>query len=163
MASAVTVIPRMQTAVTTPYTTGLPRVISDAEREIVRDIFQEFSQYVAWRSMFAGQWEESAQLILPTSRNTFFYQNFNWPGQKKTQQQIDSTGALALHRFCAIADSLVTPRNMMWHGLQGDPYVMKDRATRLWFEDTTRILFRERYAPTANFPGQNYNNWQSLG
>lgn len=151
-----------------PYTadvkaTGQSRVISDREMVIVDSILREFSQYQTRRSMFAQQWEEVAELILPTSRNTFYYQNYNSPGQKKTQQQVDATGALALHRFCAIADSLVTPRNMQWHGLQGDDYVMKDRATRLWFENTTKQLFRQRYDASANFAAQNYNNWQSLG
>jgi hypothetical protein len=140
-----------------------PRQVTDREREIVQGIMREFSQYQVRRSTFAGQWEEVAELILPTSRNTFFYQNYNFPGQKKTQQQVDASGALALHRFCAIADSLVTPRNMQWHGLQSDDYVMKDRATRLWFENTTRMLFRARYDANANFAAQNYNNWQSLG
>lgn len=139
------------------------RMISDREAAIVAGSLREFSQYTVWRNTTAAHCEEVAQLILPTSRNTFFYQNFNWPGAKKTQQQVDATGALALHRFCAIADSLVTPRNMHWHGLQGDDYVMKDRASRLWFENTTQLLFRMRYAATANFAGQNYNNWQSLG
>ena len=142
---------------------GRFRTISDREQGIVAATLREFGQYQTRRSMFAGQWEEVAQLILPNSRNTFFYQNYNTPGVKKTQQQVDATGALALHRFCAIADSLVTPRNMFWHGLQGDDYVMKDRATRLWFENTTKLLFRHRYASTANFASQNYNNWQSLG
>ena len=143
--------------------TGQARVVSDREAQIVSAILREFSQYQTRRSMFAGQWEEVAELILPTSRNTFFYQSYNSPGTKKTQQQVDATGALALHRFCAIADSLVTPRNMQWHGLQGDDYVMKDRDSRLWFENTTKLLFRQRYAANANFASQNYNNWQSLG
>jgi hypothetical protein len=150
-----------------PYGEGgavrVPRRVSDRERAIVAGIMREFGQYQVRRSTFAGQWEEVAQLILPTSRNTFYYQNYNTPGQKMTQQQVDATGALALHRFCAIADSLVTPRNMHWHGLQSDDYVMKDRATRLWFETTTKLLFRMRYAANANFAAQNYNNWQSLG
>lgn len=143
-------------------TTGTRR-ISDREQRLFYETMREFGQYQTRRSMFAGQWEEVAQLILPTSRNTFFYQNYNTPGQKKTQQQVDATGALALHRFCAIADSLVTPRNMQWHGLQGDEYVMKDRACRVWFENTTKLLFRQRYDSNANFAAQNYNNWQSLG
>jgi len=143
---------------------GIPRVISETEREIVRDILQEFGQYTQWRTQFAGQWEEAAQLILPTSRNTFYYQNFSWPGQKKSQQQIDASGMLALHRFAAICDSLLTPRNMTWHTLAAnDPYVMKDRATRLWFEEVTRLLFKYRYTPMANFSGQNNSNFQSLG
>lgn len=142
---------------------GKPRVIDDREAMIVAGIKREFSQKIAERSTLAGHCEEVAQLILPTSRNTFFYQNYNTPGQKKTQQQVDATGALALHRFCAIADSLVTPRNMHWHGLAGDDYVMKDRASRLWFETTKRTVFRQRYDSNANFAAQNYNNWQSTG
>lgn len=150
------------TEIATVPTAG-SRQISEREEKIVAATLREFGQYQSRRAMFAGQWEEVAQLILPTSRNTFFFGNYNTPGVKKTQQQVDATGALALHRFCAIADSLVTPRNMMWHGLQGDDYVMKDRASRMWFENTTKLLFRHRYAATANFASQNYNNWQSLG
>jgi hypothetical protein len=139
------------------------RQISDRETQVVSGIIREFGQFQSARSLTAGHCEEVAQLILPTSKNTFFFESYNTPGGKKTQQQVDATGALALHRFCAIADSLVTPRNMLWHGLQGDDYVMKDRASRLWFESTTKLLFRMRYAASANFAAQNYNNWQSLG
>jgi hypothetical protein len=143
---------------------GIPRNITDAERRVVVDLLQEFSQFTTMRSMFAQQWEEAAELILPTSRNTFFYQNYNTPGVKKTQQQIDASGGLALHRFCAIADSLVTPVNMKWHGLcANNEYVMKNRDTRVWFENTTNRLFKYRYATISGFAGQNYNNWQSLG
>jgi hypothetical protein len=142
---------------------GNVRQIPAAEQECVNELLREFSQYQVWRNTTAAHCEEIAQLILPTSRNTFFYGNFNWPGAKKTQQQVDATGALALHRFCAIADSLVTPRGSHWHGLQGDDYVTKDRASRLWFEQTTADLFRLRYSAAANFAAQNYNNWQSLG
>jgi hypothetical protein len=147
---------------TAPNTDG-GRQMDEREQKIVADSLREFGQYQTRRSMFAGQWEEIAELILPTARNTFYFGSYNAPGQKKTQQQVDATGALALHRFCAIADSLVTPRNMQWHGLQGNDYVMKDRASRLWFENATRTLFRQRYDSNANFAAQNYNNWQSLG
>jgi hypothetical protein len=141
-----------------------PRHIPPAEAETVRDILQEFSQYVSFRTAFAMQWEEAAQLILTTSRNTFFYNNFNWQGQKKTDRQIDATGMMALNRFAAICDSLLTPRNSKWHRLvANNDYVMRDRATRLWFEQATDALFRFRYAPHANFSSQNNQNFQSLG
>jgi hypothetical protein len=110
------------------------------------------------------QWEECAKLIHPNSRNTFFYGNYTWPGQKKTHVQIDATGMMALHRFAAICDSMLTPRNMEWHQLRADDdYVMKDRQTQLWFEQVNRILFRYRNDPTSNFTGQNQNNFQGLG
>jgi len=143
---------------------GEPRRPSDREAEIVQSIMHEFSQMTTWRNMYAGQCEETAQLILPHYRNTFFYGSYNWPGQKRTEFQVDSTGMLALNRFAAICDSLLTPANSKWHALEAsDAYVMKDRQTRLWFELAAGALFRLRNAPTANFRGQNYARWQMLG
>jgi len=143
------------------------RQVTPRESEIVGRAIREFGELQVQRALFAGQWEEAAQIVLPTSRNTFFPGSFNWQGQKKTDRQVDMTAGLALHRFCAITDSLITPRNMLYHGLEADgpnaDYIMKDRDTRLWFEQVTKLLFRYRYAQNANFVGQNYNNWQSLG
>ncbi len=136
----------------------------DEDQALFMETIQLFSQLQTWRNVFAGQWEEVAALILPTSRNTFFYGNFNWPGQKKSEQQVDSTGMVALHRFAAILDSLLTPRNMVWHGLKSDnDDIMKDRQARLWYEQATKTLFKLRYAPTANFSSQNQQQYQSLG
>lgn len=134
------------------------------EQEIVVDIMREFSELQNWRNTAAMQWEEIAQLIMPTSRNTFFYGNFNWPGMKKTDRQIDATGMMALERFSAICDSMITPRNSYWHQLSSpDEYVMKDRDTRLWFEEATKALFTYRYNPMANFSAQNQNVYTSMG
>lgn len=134
------------------------------EEEIVFETLQHFAQLQLWRNTFAQQWEEVAQLVLPNQRNTFFYGDFNWPGQKKTDRQVDATAMMALHRFGAILDSLLTPRNMFWHGLEpDDPTLKKDRATMEWFDATTQLLFKHRYAPIGNFSSQNQQNYQSLG
>jgi hypothetical protein len=114
--------------------------------------------------VFAGQWEEVAELIFPTSRNTFFFSNFNFPGQKKTDRQIDATGMVALDRFSAICDSLLTPRNMTWHALgNNNPELMKVRNVRLYYQEVTRRLFQWRYHPNGNFSGQNLVSYQQLG
>ena len=140
------------------------RQMSAREQQIVDESLREFNQLNTWRVTFAAQWEEAAQLILPTSRNTFVYGDFNWQGQKKTDRQIDASGMVALARFSAICDSLLTPKNMKWHGLSADDeYVMKDRPTRLWFEQVTNLLFKYRYQPIANFTSQNLMNYQQLG
>jgi hypothetical protein len=146
------------------FDTYQQRLPSKREEEIVHESMREFAQLQSWRAVFAGHWNEVAQLILPTSSNTFFYSNTNWPGQKKTQFQVDSTGAMALEKFAAICDSLLTPRNMIWHGLKAsNDYVMKDRPTRLWFEQATKALFDLRYAPEANFTTQNTVSFTNLG
>lgn len=146
------------------FPTGLPRVQSNRELQIIEESLREFSQLQTWRNVFASHYEEVAELILPTSCNTFYVGNFNWPGQKKTQRQVDATGMMALGRFATICDSLLTPRNMTWHGLAANnDYVMKDRATRLWFENATRVLFKLRYSAISNFASQNQNNFLQLG
>ena len=132
--------------------------------KIVEESLMEFSQLQIMRNVFASQWEEIAELIFPTSRNTFNYGSYNFPGQKKTDRQIDATGMVALDRFAAICDSLLTPRNMTWHGLgTTDPYLNKQRAVRLYYQEVTRRLFQWRYNPHGNFSGQNLVSYQQLG
>jgi len=146
------------------FDVNAPLIQTEREQQIVIESLEEFSQMQLWRNTFAAQWEEVAELVLPTSRNTFFYGNFNWPGQKKTDRQVDASAMMALSRFGAICDSLLTPRNQIWHALTTDnPDLKKDRDTRIWYQEVTRRLFKLRYQPIANFSAQNQNNYQSLG
>lgn len=141
-----------------------PKQQVEYEQRIVAETLREFTEIQQWRYVFASHWEEVSELILPTHRNTFMFGNYNFPGQKKTDRQVDATGMLALSRFAAICDSLLTPSNSFWHGLEAlDEYVMKDRATRLWFETITKLLFKYRYMIEANFIAQNQAKYQSLG
>ena len=130
----------------------------------VEKVLQLFEQLNAYRTTFASQWEETAELIAPNQRNTFYKWSYNWPGQKKTDRQIDASGMLALSRFAAIVDSLITPRNMTWHTLEAsDLNLQKSRRVKLWMEQATKVVFRQRYRPTANFMSQNHQNYESLG
>lgn len=136
----------------------------DRAEEIVTTRLQEFGQLNLWRSTTAAHWEEIAELIDPASRNTFYYGNYNWPGQKKTDRQVDATGMMALGRFSAILDSLLTPRNQLWHQLASDnTQIMANRDARLWYEQTSKTLFQERYDAIANFTAANQQVYYSLG
>src|ERR1700761_7302831 len=106
---------------------GTFRQQSQRELEIVGEELMIFSQLTSYRNQgFASHWEEVSELIVPNYRNTFYYGNYNTPGQKKTDRQIDSTGQMALKRFAAICNSLLTPRNSIYQNLiASDPYVMK--------------------------------------
>lgn len=140
-----------------------PPIGTNREEEIVMEALVDFNALAADRATFAAHWDEVAQLIDPTQRNTFYFGNRNTPGEKKTHLQIDATGMMAKDRFAAICDSLLTPRNQFWHGLGPDvEYLKKDRATRLWFEQVTKLVFKYRYAPIANFASQNQMVFQSL-
>lgn len=142
---------------------AVPRIQSKREELIVGESLQEFSQLTTFRNVFAGQWEEIASLIDTNSRGTFFYGNYNFPGRKTTELQVDASGMIALNRFGAICDSLLTPRNMTWHELAFDDYLMKNRQVRLWCEYARKVLFKLRYAPHAGFTAQNTMCYRQLG
>src|SRR5258708_958103 len=138
------------------------------EDELVASILAEYGQLFIRRAVFSNHWEEVAKYVLPASRNTFFWGSMNYlgysQGQKKTEDQLDATAALALSRFGAIMDSLLTPRNAIWHQLQStNADLNKNRNVKLYFEEVTRRLFAARYAPHANFQSQNRQVYQSLG
>ena len=137
---------------------------SSHEEQIVGETLAEFSQLQTYRAVFAEQWDEVAQIVDPPNRNTFYYGNYNYPGLKKSDRQVDASAMQALDRFSSILDSLLTPRNMTWHMLGSEAdYVMKNREARLYFEAVTRILFRHRYAPIANFAANNQSIFHYLG
>lgn len=137
---------------------------TDRERDIVMDTIRRVNMLAIDRAPLNNQCEEVAQLIAPSFQGTFTFLAQPTNYTKRTDQQIDSNGMTALARFMAICDSLMTPQNQTWHTLSADDdYAMKDRATRIWYYNTTRKLFKYRYANMANFVAQNQNIWHGLG
>src|SRR5262245_18268424 len=139
------------------------RIISTDEQETVAKTLKIFYELVTYRNVHAGQWEEAASLYDVDSRNTFMYGSYNFPGQKRTQYQVDATGMLALQQFCAISDSMITPRNRLWHGLETDEYLMKQQGVRKFYDDLRQLVFNYRYRAGGNFQGQTYRIWKSPG
>lgn len=131
---------------------------------IVDESLREFSQLQTYRSQRAFQWEEAASLMMPTMRNTFFYGDYNFPGIKKTQLQVDSTAMLANWKFAAICDAMITPFSTQWHQLAStNQQIQKDRTCRLYFERVSHILAELRNAPAAAFRKNNQTIYQLIG
>ena len=133
--------------------------------DIVGDLIYRWQYLFGLRGVWASHWTEIAQRIYPME--SYLFQNFsqlNQMGDKRNFEVYDSTPIVALQRFGAILDSLLTPADQFWHQLRADDKsLMKDRATRKWFEDTNNTLFQERYKSTTNFSSQNQKQYLSLG
>jgi hypothetical protein len=136
-----------------------------ATESYVESLCREFEHLAGDRGVWESHWQEIAERVIPSHSGQFNAHNLVTPGEKRTTQLYDSTAAIALNRFGAILDSLLTPRNQTWHRLKpSDPKLLKDRQTRLWFEEVTRLLFQQyRYDAKANFASQNQQNYKSLG
>lgn len=147
------------------YATSAPVKQSSENEERAGKLIKDWEYLRGLRGNWNNHWTEIAQRILPMDSNLFQnFQQLSSQGDKRNFEVYDSTGILALRRFGAILDSLLTPRNQFWHILKpSDPILQKDKATRLWFEQANNILFSRRYASTANFASQNQNQYMSLG
>jgi hypothetical protein len=137
----------------------------DYNENIVHRLCQEFDQLAGSRTNWEEHWQEIAERIFPAHSRLFSsLSNQMTKGDKRNQLVFDSTAPIALKRFGAILDSLLTPRNQTWHKLlPSDITLLKNRQVMLWFEDANRILMKYRYAAAANFASQNQQNYLSLG
>lgn len=129
---------------------------------IAKEIIDLQSRLEGERSTFESHWKEIAQVILP--RQDDFFQEQKQGGEKRNQNKYDDTGALALDRFSAAMESILTPRSSKWHGLSHpDQRVNENQEAAEWYDNVTDLLFRLRYSSKANFASQQHENYMSLG
>jgi len=128
--------------------------------EVAAEIMHLCNQQKGARGNWESHWQEIKETIWPGTQD---FTTSLTPGSKKNQKVFDSTASTALNRFAAIMDSYLTPRNQTWQRVVSSiDELNKDRSVRLYYEDVTRILFRYRYAPIANFAAQNIMYNKSL-
>lgn len=128
--------------------------------QIVSDAEKERNNRGTWES----HWDEIARRILPAYSGIFNSRGLRITGEKNTDDMADATAAIALTRFSATMESMLTPRASIWHTLKpSDDNLMKDRDSRLWFEQLNKLLFKVRYSPYANFASQQHEVYTSLG
>ncbi|TXG77589.1 phage head-tail adapter protein, partial [Candidatus Dojkabacteria bacterium] len=140
-------------------------MIGSPEKNIAEEVCQEYQRLSGDRGNFESHWLEIADRVIPAHRNMFQAQGMlSSKGEKRTEFIFDSTASIALNRFSAILDSMLTPRNGTWHRvLPSNRDLNKDRQVKLWFDELNRLLFKYRYAPKANFSSQNQQQYKSLG
>lgn len=138
---------------------------SKREEELVKMVMDDHKSISSERGNWESHWDALAEVLWPNQKNTFRpNENVNTKGERKTESQLDSSPQIALGRFGAIMDSLLTPANQFWHGLRpSEDELAQDREVRLWFDKATKILFSKRRAPIANFSSQNQMMYKTLG
>ncbi len=129
---------------------------------MVEDILRQHSQMVSERGTWENHWKEIAERILP--RQDWFQISNRTQGDKRTEKMFDATAALALERFAAAMESMLTPRTQHWHKLKtSDPNLNKSKAVNQYLDEVTNTLFQIRYSPKANFASQVHEAYMSLG
>ena len=128
-------------------------------------IIKRFDYAVGLRGNWETQWEAIAKRILPNYSGSFNSGGLTRSqGEDRTTEMIDATGAIALPKFAAVAEYLLTPRTSIWQKVvPTDRKLLKNRMTKLWFEEVTDILFKYRYAAKANYASQKFETYLGLG
>ena len=125
------------------------------------DVVNELSKLQAKRSNWDSTWEEVADFVLPRQSN---FNTKRTPGENRNDRIYDSTGPLALERFAAALESMLTPRAQKWHRLQpSDPALLKSANVKMWYEEVNGITWRARYRPYGNYASSQHEVYLSLG
>jgi hypothetical protein len=133
--------------------------------QIALDIVKRFDTVIGTRGPLEAHLEQVAARFWPDYTGVFQSHGMNrTPGAIRTEEMVDATGALALTRFAAAMESMLTPRNSIWHNLvPSDKILERNRSVRLWFENARDLLFKYRYAPKANYQSQKHEDYLALG
>jgi hypothetical protein len=115
------------------------------------------------RSTFDAHCNEIAEVMWPAYSQQFIGTP-GTKGDKRTSKQFDARAESALKKYMAIMESLLTPAGSKWHYLKpSDRALLKDRDTRVWFDDVNTILISRRNAHSANFQGSQQQKYMSVG
>lgn len=126
------------------------------------DLLRNYEKLKSERGIWDAHFQEIAERIWPDRSN--FIDKAKTEGSKRTEKIFDSTAALALPRFAAAMESMLTPRTTRWHKLRVPQDELNDNPNvQRYLDQVTNVLFRMRYAPTANFASQMYEGYLSIG
>lgn len=113
------------------------------------------------RQPYEQMWQEIGDRVMPDGS---IFNRVLTPGSKRTQYMFDSTAPLALSRYGAAMESMLTPRTQRWHQLRSrNPDLQKRQDVQEYYDTVTDILFAVRYAPQANFASQAQECYLSNG
>lgn len=135
------------------------------EKDKAEELVRDYDYLRGERGVWESHWREIAERMYPSHKDLFAQSGTTASkGDKKNQERVDSTGALALKKFGSILDSLLTPRNSTWHRLIPNNEGLKNsKIAQDYFQRVNEILFKQRYLPKANFSSQNQSQYLSLG
>lgn len=131
------------------------------EDDKASEIIREQERLKSCRGIWDSHWQEIAERIWP---DRALFQGDKPGGDKRTERVFESTPALALTRFAAAMEAMLTPRTQRWHRLSvPDPELQENSEVQRYLDAVTDALFRARYAPKANFASQQHEAYLSNG
>ena len=125
----------------------------------VVQLCKRFEKLKGDRSVLDNHCQEIAERIIPYRAD---FQVERQMGEKRSEKVFDATASIALTRFVSAFTSMLAPEGQRWHGLtSSNQDLNKILRVREYYEEVTRVLFRERYR--GGFGSQVQEVFTSLG
>ena len=125
------------------------------------ELVQQWQQVEAKRFNWDTIWQDVKDTVWPYDGDFLVTTT---PGERRSQRQFDMTNALALEKFSAAMESMLTPRAQRFHILKPSLSELEDdKQVQLYFEDLTNLLFKLRGRPQSGGYDQMHEAWKSLG
>jgi len=134
-----------------------------------KDAVREYEEAKTLRSPLEEDFKLSAAYCLPQDYQPWLGQNAGPatnPNDTAAVKRLayDNTGALALPKYQALLQRLITPDGQRWQRLRAsNRYLMKIYSVRQYFDEMTDYLFNRRYIPYAAFNQCMGETYQALG
>ena len=125
----------------------------------VQELLKEHSRLAGRRAPVEGEWQEIADRCWPARADI---QRTGSPTARRYEQLYDSISQLALSRFAAVLEHVLTPHEETWHEL-GPSVRTPSFAAARYLEDLRDQLFEVRYRPDAGFSAALFEAYLSLG
>ena len=127
----------------------------------VEDCLRRLNELEGRRHNWDSHWQEVAERVWPAADE---FLTSRGVGEKRSTKIYDATAAMALEKFAAALESMLTPRAHKWHSLRStDENLNRDPAVKVWFEEVARIMFQARNSPNAGYYSQMHEGYKSLG
>jgi hypothetical protein len=127
----------------------------------VEDCLRRLNELEGRRHNWDSHWQEVAERVWPAADEFLTTRSV---GEKRSTKIYDATAAMALEKFAAALESMLTPRAHKWHTLRStDESLNRDPAVKAWFESVARIMFQARNSPKAGYYSQMHEAYKSLG
>jgi hypothetical protein len=127
----------------------------------LRDTLDLQDKLAAQRRFYEPMWQEIAERVMPDAA---IFTTKPAAGSKRTSKMFDATAALALPRYAAAMESMLTPRTSRWHGIrQRNDQLNEIPEVQEYNDQRTDLLFSVRYSPIANFASQAHECYLSNG
>ncbi len=127
----------------------------------VHTILQHYDLAKGLRGFWDQHWSEVARLVYPDADD--FTQKRS-PGEKRSREIFDPTAALAVEKFSAAMEGMLTPVNQTYQNMRpSDSELEDDPEIVEWLELLNRRILQMRASPKSGFYNQAHEAYKSLG